>query len=174
MERIIKRIWYIFVKFTDTVFGIFHIRLKEKQRATFLQFAQFSFVGLSGTVLSYLIYLGVLVLFQTVEGTARFDYLVGNIVSWVVGVLWNFYWNRKYVFVNSDKQVSWFRALIKAYISYAFSGLIISNALSFLWVEALRIDRVWAPILNLIGTVPVNYLLNKFWAFRKKTASDQS
>lgn len=174
MERILRGIWHFFVKAMDAVLGSFHIRLKGNQRAVLLQFTRFGFVGLSGTILGYLIYLVVLALLHAMEGAVRFDYLIGNVVSWALGVLWNFYWNRKYVFTDSSKQVSWIPALVKTYISYAFSGLIISNVLSLLWVEVLEIDRLWAPILNLSVTVPTNYLLNKLWAFRGKTEPDQS
>lgn len=172
MERLLTKIWHFFVKAVDTILHFFHIRLKEKQRDSLLQFARFSFVGLSGTILGYLIYLCVLVLLQTSEEAARFDYLVGNIVSWALGVLWNSYWNWKYVFTGSGRQTLFLQALIKAYISYAFSGLIVTNVLSFLWVEMLKIDRLWAPILNLIITVPINYLINKYWTFRRKTEQD--
>ena len=169
MEQILRVIWHAAVKILDVLMGLFHIHLNEKQRVSLLQFIRFGFVGVSGTMLGYLIYLGVLTMLQTVEGAAHFDYLAGNIVSWVLGVLWNFYCNRKYVFVTSGEQVPWPQALMKTYVSYAFSGLIINNILSFFWVEILKIDRIWAPILNLVITVPINYLLNKFWAFRKKS-----
>lgn len=174
MEKILRIFWHAIVKIVDAVLGILPVRLQEKQRAALLQFARFGFVGLSGTIVGYLIYLAVLFLFRTVEGAADFDYLIGNIVSWLLGVLWNFYWNRKYVFADSDQQVSWPRALMKMYVGYAFSGLIMCNILSFLWVGLLKIDKVWAPILNLIVAVPINYLINKFWTFRKKPDSDQA
>lgn len=174
MEKILRIFWHTFVKILDAVLGVIHIRLQETQRAALLQFMRFGFVGLSGTILGYLIYLVVLLLFQTVEGAEYFDYLIGNVVSWVLGVLWNFHWNRKYVFTDFNKQVPWLRALVKMYIGYAFSGLIICNILSFLWVELLKIDKAWAPILNLTVTVPINYLMNKFWTFRGKSDLDQT
>jgi putative flippase GtrA len=33
-------------------------------------------------------------------------------------------------------------------------------------VNYLNISEFIAPILNLIITIPLNFLLNKFWAFR--------
>lgn len=173
MERLIRGLWHAFVKAVDAVFRILRIKLQEKQRTALLQFIRYGFVCISGIILGYLLYLGVIMLLQTEESVARFDYLIGNIVSWVIGVFWNFYWNRKYVFTDYDKQVTWLQSLIKCYISYAFSGLLVSNILSFLWVAILYIDKIWAPLLNLLVTFPINFLMNKFWAFRQKTEPDQ-
>ena len=90
-------------------------------------------------------------------------------VGFVLSVLWSFYWNRKFVFrAEEGKQIPWLQALIKTYISYAFTGLFLNSLLSVLWVEAVGLPKVFAPILNLIISVPLNFVMNKFWAFRSK------
>lgn len=65
-------------------------------------------------------------------------------------------------------EIPWPRALFKAYISYAFAGIFLNSVLSFLWVEYLGISKIVSPIINLLVSVPLNFVLNKFWAFRKK------
>ena len=57
--------------------------------------------------------------------------------------------------------------LIKTYISYAFTGLFLNSILSLLWVEVFGIPKIIAPIINLLVSVPLNFIMNKFWAFRK-------
>ena len=90
-------------------------------------------------------------------------------VGFVLSVLWSFYWNRKFVFrAEEGKQIPWLRALVKTYISYAFTGLFLNSVLSVLWVEVFGMSKIVAPILNLIISVPINFLMNKFWAFRSK------
>ena len=37
--------------------------------------------------------------------------------------------------------------------------------LVYLWIEILKISKYIAPLLNLTISVPVNYILNKSWAF---------
>ena len=54
----------------------------------------------------------------------------------------------------------------KTYISYGGTSLL-SNVLLWLEVTLLHVSKVYAPIVNLLITIPLNYLINKFWTFRK-------
>ena len=94
--------------------------------------------------------------------------MIAQVIAFVLSVLWSFYWNRKYVFNSEDGEaVSWYKALIKTYISYAFTGLFLNTVLSVLWVQILGISKMIAPIVNLLISVPLNFIMNKFWAFKK-------
>ena len=57
--------------------------------------------------------------------------------------------------------------MIKTYISYSFTGLFLSSILLVLWVQVLGISEFIAPIINLLISVPLNFIINKFWAFKK-------
>lgn len=97
------------------------------------------------------------------------DYMVANIVAFLLSVLWSFFLNNRFVFGSShlDKRKQ-LEILIKTYLSYSFSCIILAIFLSWFWIEMLDISKYIAPILNSIVTVPVNFILNKFWAFNKK------
>ena len=127
---------------------------------------KFGIVGLSNTVISYVIYVIALLLFQYAGILPRADYLVAQFIGFVLIVLWSFYWNRKYVFKAENEVVPWPQALIKTYISYAFTGIFLNSILSVLWVQWLGIPKMIAPIINLLVSVPLNFVMNKFWAFR--------
>ena len=98
-----------------------------------------------------------------------FDPLIANIISWLLSVLWSFYWNNKFVFKKEDgeKRNIW-AALFKTYVSYGFTGLILNNILLVLWISVLHMNKMIAPIINLIINIPINFFLNKIWAFGKK------
>ena len=51
--------------------------------------------------------------------------------------------------------------------SHTFGGFL-NSLLSILWVEVVGIPKLAAPIFNLLISVPLNFILNKFWAFKKK------
>lgn len=137
------------------------------QFTSIMQFIKFGIVGLSNTVLSYVIYL--LVLLALKNANLSWDYFAGNIIAFVLSVVWSFYWNNKYVFTKSeDGERSIIKSLLKTYLSYGFTGIVLTNIFSYLWVDVLGISKLIAPIINLLATVPLNFVLNKLWAFKEK------
>ena len=98
----------------------------------------------------------------------RYDYLVGNVVSFILSVLWSFYWNNKYVFSDGKENRNILKSLLKTYASYGFTGFILTNVLSYVWIEIFGISKIIAPLINNLLCVPINFILNKFWAFGKK------
>jgi putative flippase GtrA len=169
MYGLARNVWRIIEKLVRGFFRVLHIRLSEKQMEGFLQFVKFGIIGLSNTAVSYVLYLATLFFLQSRGWLPKADYLVGNVVGFVLSVLWSFYWNRKFVFrAEEGRQIPWLQALIKTYISYAFTGLFLNSLLSVLWVEVFGMSKVYAPILNLVISVPLNFVLNKFWAFRSR------
>lgn len=133
----------------------------------FVQFIKFGIVGFSNTVLSYLIYLFVLWALKSFGW--HFDYVIANIAGFVISVAWSFFWNSKYVFKEKEgTQRVWWKALVKTYVSYSFSGLVVDNFLAILLVDLFGVPKLIAPIICLLITVPLNFVMNKFWAFRDK------
>lgn len=169
MEKIAGSVWEFIEKVAGfVVFKILHLHISEEKWQGFLQFIKFGIVGVSNTVVSYVIYVISLLLFQKNGWFVKADYLIAQVIAFVLSVLWSFYWNRKYVFNSEDGEaVPWYKALIKTYISYAFTGLFLNTVLSVLWVQILGISKMIAPIVNLLISVPLNFIMNKFWAFKK-------
>ena len=157
----------IYMFFVELLFKIIKKDLTDKKRQTFKEFLQFGLVGVSNTIISYLLYVVTLLLVS--KSGVKFDYIIANIVSWLLSVLWSFYWNNKFVFKKEEGEKSniW-AALFKTYVSYGFTGLILNNILSVLWVSVLHISKMLAPIINLVISIPINFFMNKLWAFGKK------
>ncbi|MDE5864126.1 MAG: GtrA family protein, partial [Lachnospiraceae bacterium] len=102
------------------------------------------------------------------------DYIVAQVIAFVLSVLWSFYWNNKMVFVVEEgKQRSIWRALLKTYVSYSFTGLFLNSVLLVLWVKLFHISEFLGPIINLAINVPINFLINKFWAFKTTDLSSE-
>ena len=91
-------------------------------------------------------------------------YQIANICSWLISVYNAFYWNNKYVFKNNAK---WWHALIKTYISYGAS-LIAGMIMLWILVEKLYVSELIAPLCTLLLTIPLNFVMNKFWTFRSR------
>ena len=147
------------------ILKIFHKRISDNQWKEFLQFVKFGLVGLSNTVISYLSY-AILV-------WLGLFYLLSNVLAFIISVLNSFYWNNKYVFkLGKNESRSLLQSLAKTFVAYGFTGLVLSSFLLFLWVDLLHISQFVAPLINLIVTIPLNYLINKFWAFKKEKKNE--
>ena len=123
-------------------------------KSNIMQFIKFAIVGITNTIIAFGVYY--LLYFLGVH------YMISNFFGWVLGVFNGFYWNNKYVFQTDD---GWWSILFKTYISYGISFLA-GTVLLFLLVEYMQVSPVVAPIISLLITVPLNFLLNKFWAFK--------
>ena len=119
-----------------------------------IQFLKFCVVGLSNTVISLAVYY-IILYFGA-------HYVIASILSFIISVLNAYYWNYKYVF-NTKSDI--LKSLIKTHTSYGFS-YVLSTTLLIILVEYYNISELLAPILVLVITVPLNFILNKFWAFK--------
>lgn len=141
--------------------------LSDEVFAAFMQFVKFGIVGVSNTVISYVLYVISLLAFQKAGILPKSDYLIAQVIAFVLSVLWSFYWNNKMVFtLESGKERSVWKALLKTYVSYSFTGLFLNSILLVLWVQVFHISEFIAPIINLLVSVPLNFIINKFWAFK--------
>lgn len=173
MQNFGSKIWALIEKcayiILNGVFGILKKELSESAFLAIMQFIKFGVVGISNTFISYILYVIALLGFQKLGILLNTDYLIAQVVAFVISVLWSFYWNNKMVFVvENGKERSIWKALLKTYISYSFTGLFLNSILLLLWVQVMHISEFLAPIINLLISVPLNFIINKFWAFNGK------
>lgn len=159
MQALLKKIWkYMEMILKTILINILKLSCLENKWDEFIQFIQFGIVGLSNTFISYVSYL-----FFYSLGC---HYLLASMLSFVVSVTNSFYWNNKYVFKeNLEEKRSLIKTYIKTFVAYSFTGLMLANVLLYIWVQVLEISEVIAPLINLFVTIPVNFIINKYWAF---------
>ena len=138
------------------IFSKLNINSKEDLWNFIKQFIKFGIVGLSNTVISLAIYYIFIYINKDL-------YITGSIVGFFVSVLNAFYWNNKYVFQKLEKGNA--KPLVKTFISYG-ATLLLSTGLLIVWVEYIGISEAIAPLINLLITIPLNFLMNKFWTFK--------
>lgn len=150
-----------------------------------LQFLKFGLVGISNTLISEFIYVLVVLLHG--------NYMIASFLGFMISVLNAYYWSNKYVFKeepDGEKRV-WWKVLIKTYMVYA-GGFFLNLGLLFLWIDILYIEKYMGPIqellvnflgikleldvigslvaegISLIVAIPINFLANKYWAYKQK------
>lgn len=133
----------------------------------FLQFIKFGLVGVSNTVISYGTY--------TLLTLLGVQYVFSNIIAFIISVLNSFFWNNRYVFRKTEgEKRNTVLTLVKTFLAYGSTGLILSNILLIIFVEKFNISKFFAPLIILIITIPLNFIINKFWAFKTKKLEKKS
>ena len=134
-----------------------NIKIKE----LFIQFFKFGIVGAINTILSYVITNGCYYLLSLNE---QFS----NIIAFVITVFISFMLNGKFVFNNKQNERSFWKALFKVYAAYSITGLFLTAILLYVEERIFGIPHYIATLMNLVITVPINFILNKFWAYKEK------
>lgn len=131
------------------------LRSPERRGRVLKQFVKFGLVGVSNTLLSLAIYYLLVAI--------GVNFIIANTVAFIISVLNAYYWNNKFVFTKSSQGHA--KALLRTYIAYG-STFLLGTLLLFLMVNHLGISKYVAPLINLCLTIPLNFLINKLWAFK--------
>lgn len=158
----------------------------DMKKKIFLQFVKFLIVGVSNTFISEGVY-AILVYW-------KIHYLIAYFIGFSLSVLNAYYWSSRYVFqeqAGGEKRI-WWKVLLKTYVAYLW-GYLVSSALLVFWIDIVEISRFLKPLgdrltkagyerldaeflgnllaaaLNLIITIPMNFLINKYWAYRQRS-----
>ena len=133
------------------------------ERNSIFQFLKFCIVGLSNTLIGYVVYS--LCVFLGMH------YLFANLVGFLVSVINAFYWSNKYVFAKGNgeyRNLYW--SFTKTILAYASTGIVLNSILLWLLIDQWHISEYLAPLLILMVTVPTNFIMNKYWSFKTKKA----
>lgn len=164
-------------------------------KANIIQFIKFGLVGVSNTLVNYIVYV-IFVAFGVHYVIAN---ALGFIISVLNAYFWGSRFVFKED-ETKEKRV-WWQVLLKTYASYTL-GFVLNTLLLVLWIDitnigqyfgfvgsiigsmsgiftflpesmnAKEISEIVGPVLNMVVTVPINFVINKFWAYRQKNKSD--
>lgn len=157
----IEKLWKFIEKILHFILlKMLHLKLTDELWNKLCQFVKFGIVGVSNTLISYVVYM-------ILVGMDVY-YLLASVVGFLVSVVNAFYWNDRYVFKREEgEKRAWHKVFLKTFTSYAGTGLVLNNILLVVWVDVIGIHEVLGPVINLFITIPLNFLLNKYWAFKK-------
>ena len=130
------------------------------------QFIKFGIVGASNTLIAYVIY--------SICVYLGIHYLLANALGFFISVLNAYYWSDRFVFKKGEGEArSAIWTLAKTYVAYGSTGLLLASILLYLYVDKLHISEYIAQLLVLVITIPLNFIINKFWSFKTKQVNEE-
>jgi putative flippase GtrA len=171
--------------------------MKTGKGSSLIQFIKFGLVGVSNTAVNYIVYL----IFVSLGVQYLIANTIGFIVSVLNAYFWG---SRFVFKEDETKQKRvWWQVLLKTYASYLL-GFFINQVLLWVWIDLTNIgqyfmfagdiinactgiigiapkqftsgdiSQIAAPVINIFVTVPINFVINKFWAYRQKNLPEKA
>lgn len=94
------------------------------------------------------------------------DYIIANIIAWIISVIFAFITNKYYVF--NKKNTNLIKEFIK-FISSRLSTGLLDLFFMFLTVSIFNFDDFIMKILSNIIVIILNYILSKFIVFKNNS-----
>ena len=125
------------------------------RRANWLQLLKFCLVGASGYVVNLAVFATALAL--------GLHYLPAAVVSFVVAVTNNYWWNRHWTFRNRRGHLV-YQGMKFLVVSAVALG---ANLIALAVLVALGLPKVPAQAIAIVLVTPWNFVANKLWSFRR-------
>lgn len=123
------------------------------------KFLKFGLVGIFNTLITIISYIILVKL--------GMNYLIANIISYLIGVANSYYWNKNWVFRSNSKNLSVFlKFLTVNLIVLAFNTVSL-----FILVDKLLYNEFIAQIFAIGIGMMINFFLNKIWTFNQSEKS---
>ena len=120
------------------------------------KFLKFGVVGIINTLIT--------IGFYTLFVYLGMNYIIANILSYFIGMLNSFIWNKKWVFQVQSGNISTFvKFVIVNLVTLSFNTLCL-----FILVNQLHLHTSVAQILSTGAGLVINFVLNKKWTFDEK------
>ena len=121
------------------------------------QAMKFSLIGLINTLNSWLIYYILIFL--------NINYLISTTIAYLISSIIGYSLNKNWSFKNNNENHT--KVIKKYYITY-ISSYCLNICIMYLLVNIFKCSNLIAPLLVLLITVPYNFILSKYWVFKKK------
>ena len=120
-------------------------------------------VGVLNTLVSWGAWF--LLAYTIMDAQVMWQNVVLSVVSWVVGVVFGYVMNRKFVFKSKEPNI------MKEFLQFSggrVSTWVLDAVMMVLLVNILRINEAFSKIFVSVLVMIGNYLLSKLFVFKKK------
>jgi putative flippase GtrA len=127
-----------------------------------MQLLKFCAVGVSGYVVN-------LCVFAVCVELLDLHHLVAATLAFVVAVLNNFWWNRRWTFRARGGHAGFQAA---RFFTISTAAFVFAAAILELLVSVVGVPELPAQAISIIAATPLNFIGNKMWSFRIELSRD--
>ena len=106
-------------------------------------------------------------IFWVLANIANLHYLAANAIAWILAITFSFLVNKYYVFESkSFARKVWVKEAAEFFGARGLSCVVDMGGM-FLLVSILGINKNYAKLFINLVVIVINYILSKFWIFKK-------
>ena len=95
------------------------------------------------------------------------NYICSNVISYFLAVILSYYFNNKYVFINSGKGNNKIKFL--KFTAVRVLSIFVDSALLYVLVSNMKMNMWWSKIFLTISIIIATYIINKIFVFKAST-----
>lgn len=119
-------------------------------------------VGVLTTVISLLVYY--ICVYTFLNPNNKLELQIANVLSWIAGVTFAYFTNRKYVFESTNKNKL---KEATSFVSSRITTLLLDMLIMWLGVTILKFNDKIVKLISQVLVVVGNYVLSKLFVFKK-------
>lgn len=137
----------------------------EKMKALFVKYEEmisYLIVGVLNTLVSWAAWF--LCAYTILDAKIVWHNFLLSLISWVVGVIFGYFMNRKYVFKSKEPN------MLREFLQFSggrVSTWVLDEVMMILMVNVLTINEAFSKIFVSVLVMIGNYIISKFFAFKK-------
>ncbi len=119
-------------------------------------------VGVLTTVISLLVYY--ICVYTFLNPNNKLELQIANVLSWIAGVTFAYFTNRKYVFESTNKNKL---KEATSFVSSRITTLLLDMLIMWLGVTVLKFNDKIVKLISQVLVIVGNYVLSKLFVFKK-------
>ena len=137
----------------------------EKMKALFVKYEEmisYLIVGVLNTLVSWAAWF--LCAYTILDAKIVWHNFLLSLISWVVGVIFGYFMNRKYVFKSKEPD------MLREFLQFSggrVSTWVLDEVMMILMVNVLTINEAFSKIFVSVLVMIGNYIISKFFVFKK-------
>lgn len=103
----------------------------------------------------------------------KVEYMVSNVIAWLVSVIFAYITNKMYVFEsNTSTKKALYKEISSFFLARVFS-LLLDVVIMFVGISVLYINDIIIKILSNIFVIISNYFISKFFVFKRSGKNEK-
>lgn len=138
------------------------------------EFFIYGIFGVLTTVVSYAVYAISAYFLPKILGIDELTSTIPTAISWVAGVLFSYFTNRKWVFDSSENTSGGSSKQFISFVSSRVLSGVIDIIIMFIFVDIFKHNEYLVKLISNVIVVILNYIFSKLFVFKKAKPTSNS